>query len=181
MSRTEVLSGIGLKNEAGEYNCFLNVIIQSLWHLTCFREEFLGKKKSLHLHVGDPCAICALYDIFMALSTASADMQTEAVAPTSLRVALSNLYPDSDFFQEKMRCNSCGLESKHLKYTSFFHNINASALRTAKILCDSSFGELLYNVGMSQQLACDPEFGGCGKLNYIHHFLSTPPHVFTAG
>ncbi|RZC78983.1 hypothetical protein C5167_003180 [Papaver somniferum] len=231
---TEVF-GTGLKNKAGEYNCFLNVIIQSLWHLKGIREEFLGKKISSHLHVGDPCVVCALYDIFMALSRASTDMKAEAVAPTSLRVALSNLYPNSNFFQqvnhslqlylmpfyqdhlllfqvdieyedkngdeswdsesnacvahslfgmnifEKMHCHSCGLESKHLKYTSFFHNINASALRTAKSLgADSSFGELLYNVQMNQQLACDPESGGCGKLNYIHQFLSTPPHVFTA-
>ncbi|KAI3894288.1 hypothetical protein MKX03_001835 [Papaver bracteatum] len=239
-SGTEVL-GTGLKNEAGDYNCFLNVIIQSLWHLKRFRDEFLGKKISSHLHVGDPCAVCALYDILMALRTASTDMQTEAVAPTSLRVALSNLYPDSNFFQqaqmndasevmavifdclhrsftsvssgfdeeyeakncngswdceskacvahslfgmnicEKMHCYSCGLESKHLKYTSFFQNINASALRTAKSLgADSSFGELLYSVQMIQQLECDPESGGCGKLNYIHQFLSTPPRVFIA-
>ncbi|CAI9284523.1 unnamed protein product [Lactuca saligna] len=26
---------------------------------------------------------------------------------------------------------------------------------------------------------CDPQDGGCGKLNYIHHILSTPPHIFT--
>ncbi|RZC93212.1 hypothetical protein C5167_029189 [Papaver somniferum] len=237
-SGTEVL-GTGLKNEAGDYNCFLNVIIQTLWHLKRFREEFLGKTISSHLHVGDPCGVCALYDILMALRAASTDMQTEAVAPTSLRVALSNLYPDSNFFQqmndasevmavifdclhrsftsvssgfdeeyeddncngswdceskacvahslfgmnifEKMHCYGCGLESKHLKYTSFFQNINASALRTAKGLdADSSFGELLYNVQMNQQLACDPESGGCGQLNYIHQFLSTPPHVFIA-
>ncbi|MCL7027292.1 hypothetical protein MKW94_004287 [Papaver nudicaule] len=231
---TEVL-GTGLKNEAGEYNCFLNVIIQSLWHLKRFREEFLGKSILSHLHVGDPCAVCALYDIFMALSKASTDTQTEAVAPTSLRVALSNLYPNSNFFQEaqmndasevlavifdclhrsftsnsseidvengswdcaskacvahshfgmnifeQMSCYNCKLESKHLKYTSFFHNVNASALRTAKIMCaDSSFDELLNIVEMNHQLACDPESGGCGKPNYIHHFLSTPPHVFTA-
>ncbi|KAI3899166.1 hypothetical protein MKW92_052276 [Papaver armeniacum] len=240
-SGTEVL-GTGLKNEAGDYNCFLNVIIQSLGHLKRFREEFLGKKISSHLHVGDPCAVCALYDILMALRTASTDMQTEAVAPTSLRVALSNLCPDSNFFQqaqmndasevmavifdclhrsstsvssgfdeeyedkncngswdceskacvahslfgmnirEKMHCHSCGLESKHLNYTSFIHNINASALRTAKesLGADSSFGELLYDVQMNQQFACDPESDGCGKLNYIHQFLSTPPHVFIA-
>lgn len=30
-------------------------------------------------------------------------------------------------------------------------------------------------------LACDPDAGGCGKLNCIHHFLSTPPDVFTIG
>lgn len=34
---------------------------------------------------------------------------------------------------EQMNCFSCGLESRHMKYTSFFHNINASALRTMKV------------------------------------------------
>lgn len=231
--------GTGLKNEVGEYNCFLNVIIQSLWHLRRFRDEFLRRSTSDHVHVGDPCVTCALYDIFAALSMASTDMRREPVAPTSLRIALSNLYPDSNFFQEaqmndasevlgvifdclhrsftsglevsdtesvesnckgswdcantaciahslfgmdvfeRMNCYNCGLESRHLKYTSFFHNINASALRTMKVMCaENSFDELLNLVEMNHQLACDPEAGGCGKLNYIHHILSSPPHVF---
>lgn len=34
---------------------------------------------------------------------------------------------------ECMNCYNCGLESRHLKYTSFFHNINASALRNIKV------------------------------------------------
>ncbi|XP_075101122.1 uncharacterized protein LOC107764486 [Nicotiana tabacum] len=232
--------GTGLKNEVGEYNCFLNVIIQSLWHLRQFRDEFLRRTSSEHDHVGDPCVVCALYDIFTALSMASTEMRREAVAPTTLRIALSNLYPDSNFFQEaqmndasevlgvifdclhrsfistsglsdtesadsscmgswdcsssacivhslfgmdifeRMNCYNCGLESRHLKYTSFFHNINASALRTMKVMCpESSFDELLNLVEMNHQLACDPEVGGCEKLNYIHHILSAPPHVFT--
>ncbi|XP_050376069.1 uncharacterized protein LOC126793558 isoform X2 [Argentina anserina] len=232
--------GTGLKNEVGEYNCFLNVIIQSLWHIRLFRDEFLQRSTSEHVHVGHPCVICALYEIFTALSNASTDTRREAVAPTSLRIALSNLYPESNFFQEaqmndasevlgvifeclhrsytpdssvsdtesvesnclgswdcsnnacivhsmfgmnifeRMNCYNCGLESRHLKYTSFFHNINASALRTMKVMCaESSFDELLNLVEMNHQLACDPEPGGCGKLNYIHHILSTPPHVFT--
>ncbi|KAK7291674.1 hypothetical protein RIF29_07003 [Crotalaria pallida] len=233
------LLGTGLKNEVGEYNCFLNVIIQSLWQIRRFREEFLGRARSEHDHVGNPCVVCALYEIFTALDLASKDSRREAVAPTSLRIALSNLYPDSNFFQEaqmndasevlavifdclhrsftrgssvsdaesvesnctgswdcanrtciahslfgmdifeQMNCYHCGLESRHLKYTSFFHNINANALRTMKVMCaESSFDELLNLVEMNHQLACDPEVGGCGKLNYIHHFLSTPPHVF---
>ncbi|CAL1368049.1 unnamed protein product [Linum trigynum] len=233
--------GTGLQNDVGEYNCFLNVIIQSLWHLRQFRCEFMRRSTSEHVHVGDPCVICALYDIFSALSHASTDVRREAVAPTSLRLALSNLYPDSHFFQEaqmndasevlavifdclhqaftsgssvsdsdsvesnsmgswdctnnnclvhsifgmdvfeRMNCYSCGLESRHLKYTSFFHNINASALRTTKVMCaDSSFDEVLNVVEMNHQLTCDHEVGGCGKPNYIHHILSTPPHVFTA-
>ncbi|KAF7806150.1 uncharacterized protein G2W53_038311 [Senna tora] len=236
------LLGTGLKNEVGEYNCFLNVIIQvaqSLWHLRQFREEFLGRSRSEHVHVGNPCVVCALYEIFTAMDLASKDCNGEAVAPTSLRIALSNLYPDSNFFQEaqmndasevlavifgclhqsftrdssisdtesaesnskgswdcansnciahslfgmdifeRMNCYHCGLESRHLKYTSFFHNINTNSLRTMKVMCsESSFDELLNLVEMNHQLACDPEAGGCGKLNYIHHFLSQPPHVF---
>jgi hypothetical protein len=125
---------------------------------------------------------------------------------------------------EQMNCQSCGVESRHLKYSAFFHNINASALRTMKvrvaakqILCnhlflltlfflfqfiwcinllyplnifflsfqvmcaESSFDELLNLVEMNHQLACDTEAGGCGKPNYTHHILSTPPHVFTTG
>ncbi|KAL3655313.1 hypothetical protein CASFOL_001099 [Castilleja foliolosa] len=232
--------GAGLKNEVGEYNCFLNVIIQSLWHLRRFRDEFLRRSSTEHVHVGDPCVICALYDIFIALGMISKDNRREPVAPTSLRVGLSNLYPDSNFFQEgqmndasevlgvifnclhrsftsasavtdtksvdsrctgswdctnafciahsnfgmdifeRMNCYNCGLESRYLKYTSFFHNINASAVRMMKVMCpESSFDELLNLVEMNHQLACDPEAGGCGKLNYIHHIISAPPHVFT--
>lgn len=73
---------------------------QSLWHLRRFRDEFLRKAESGHVHVGDPCVVCALYEIFTALSDASTDMRREAVAPSSLRIALSNLYPESNFFQE---------------------------------------------------------------------------------
>lgn len=34
---------------------------------------------------------------------------------------------------ERLNCYNCGLESRRMKYTSFFHNINASALRTMKV------------------------------------------------
>ncbi|KAF5201079.1 Ubiquitin carboxyl-terminal hydrolase-related protein [Thalictrum thalictroides] len=239
MNKLDVV-GTGLRNEVGEYNCFLNVIIQSLWHLKRFRDEFLRTSTTKHVHVGDPCVVCALYGIFTALNVAYMDSRREAVAPTQLRIALSNLYPNSNFFREaqmndasevlavifdclhrsctsspsisdteseesncsgswdcanssciahtlfgmdifeRMNCYNCGLESKHLKYTSFFHHINGSALRTMKAMCaDSSFDELLNLVEMNHQLACDTEAGGCGKLNHIHHILSGPPHVFT--
>ena len=32
----------GLQNETGEYNCFLNVIIQCLWHCRDFRERLMA-------------------------------------------------------------------------------------------------------------------------------------------
>ena len=37
-AKTVPESALNLRNEAGEYNCFLNVIIQALWHLQPFRE-----------------------------------------------------------------------------------------------------------------------------------------------
>ncbi|KAL2935906.1 Inactive ubiquitin carboxyl-terminal hydrolase 54 [Bienertia sinuspersici] len=73
--------GAGLLNEIGEYNCFLNVIIQSLWHLSQFREEFLKRSPADHVHVGDPCVVCALYDILTALSVASGDASSESSDP----------------------------------------------------------------------------------------------------
>ena len=39
---------------------------------------------------------------------------------------------------EQLNCNSCELESRHMKYTSFFHNINASALRNMKVKRDTN-------------------------------------------
>lgn len=45
---------------------------------------------------------------------------------------------------EQMNCYSCGLESRHLKYTSFFHNINASALRTMKVSHRKIFCTITY-------------------------------------
>ncbi|KAI4326660.1 hypothetical protein MLD38_031949 [Melastoma candidum] len=234
---TDVI-GTGLQNEAGEYNCFLNVIIQSLWHIRQFRDKFLNRSPLDHAHVGDPCVVCALHEIFTALGLSAADVQREPVSPTSMRIALSNLYPDSNFFQEgqmndasevlgvifdclhksftrnsgapndesadgdskgswdckdclvhslfgmdileRMNCRNCGLESRHLMYTSFFHNINASALRMMKMMSTQSpLEELLDLVEMIHRLPCDSDAGGCGKLNCINHFLSAPPHVFT--
>ena len=43
--------GKGLDNPTGEYNCFLNVIIQSLWQLESFRDELVA------LSEGGPAAV----------------------------------------------------------------------------------------------------------------------------
>lgn len=75
--------------------------LQSLWHLRRFREELLADSSMQHVHVGNPCVVCALRDIFMGLDTPIHNSSSrDAVAPIALRVALSALYSDSDFFQE---------------------------------------------------------------------------------
>ncbi|CAI9761074.1 unnamed protein product [Fraxinus pennsylvanica] len=161
--------GPGLENEVVEYNCFLNAIIQSLWHLRRFRDEFL-KSSSWHVHFGDPCAICALSDIFISLRTPSMNTRREAVDPTYLRVALSKLYPDGKFFHEM---NVDSEELGKIFDGKFLQEINDASEVLGVMHKGKSFDELLNLVEMTRQLAC-----GCGKLNHIHHFLSAQPRIF---
>ncbi len=45
----------GLQNSAGELNCFLNVILQCLWHCSCFRTAVMAWHSSVyevwHVHL----------------------------------------------------------------------------------------------------------------------------------
>ncbi|XVF79442.1 hypothetical protein PTKIN_Ptkin14bG0223400 [Pterospermum kingtungense] len=102
--------GTGLQNEIGTNNCFLNVIIESLWHMRRFRDEFFGRWRSCHAHVGEPCVVCALYQIFTSLRTAyifqkgekkiaSTNAQRKPVSPTRLRKALLSYGEQSNNFQ----------------------------------------------------------------------------------
>ena len=45
----------GLQNLTGEYNCFLNVVVQCLWHCRAFHKGFMG----LPLPVVQVCSIHA--------------------------------------------------------------------------------------------------------------------------
>ena len=55
----------GLENETGSNNCFLNVIIQSFWHLTSFRTSFqLNSYDHSHSSVS-LCLICELRVYFI--------------------------------------------------------------------------------------------------------------------
>lgn len=56
----------GLQNQTGEYNCFLNVIVQCLWHchefrkgLLCLGPQLLQARKS---NITMQCAACESFD-----------------------------------------------------------------------------------------------------------------------
>ncbi|KAF5960980.1 hypothetical protein HYC85_002189 [Camellia sinensis] len=85
--------GPGLRN-VGENNCFINVIVQSLWHLRTFRGKFLRRSTPAHVHIKDPCIVCELRGIFIALREAKEG--DDAVSPTTLRIALSK-WQDCNF------------------------------------------------------------------------------------
>ncbi|KAL7189987.1 hypothetical protein ACSBR1_039597 [Camellia fascicularis] len=60
----------------GENNCFINVIVQSLWHLRTFRGKFLGRSTPAHAHphIKDPCIVGELRGIFTTLREAKEEM-----------------------------------------------------------------------------------------------------------
>ena len=56
----EVEAKKGLQNRVGEQNCFLNVVIQGLWHLRSFRDKFQSSTAE-HRHAAQgSCIHCAL-------------------------------------------------------------------------------------------------------------------------
>eukprot|EP00192_Tetraselmis_astigmatica_P005526 CAMPEP_0117673744 /NCGR_PEP_ID=MMETSP0804-20121206/14645_1 /TAXON_ID=1074897 /ORGANISM="Tetraselmis astigmatica, Strain CCMP880" /LENGTH=515 /DNA_ID=CAMNT_0005482521 /DNA_START=1 /DNA_END=1548 /DNA_ORIENTATION=+ len=106
LEESQVAAGVGLRNDIGEYNCFLNVIVQCLWHLSNFRHSMLTGDPQVH-DAND--VVRALYHLFQAFdevdkrskATATAGMESagkaaeeqgaakRVVSPTELREALS--------------------------------------------------------------------------------------------
>ena len=48
----------GLRNEAGEYNCFLNVIVQCLWRCADFRQQVRRAGGQVECRVATPSVAC---------------------------------------------------------------------------------------------------------------------------
>lgn len=76
----------GLYNSIGLHHCFLNVCIQSLWHLHSFRQQFL--QQTTHQHIVEPCIYCALKTIFIQYQSSNQLI----IPPDVLRTALAQLY-----------------------------------------------------------------------------------------
>ncbi|PRW57724.1 ubiquitin carboxyl-terminal hydrolase [Chlorella sorokiniana] len=97
---TEALALAGLRNEAGEYNCFLNVVVQCLWRCAEFRQQVAGWDASFQAR--DP-VLAALHALFAQLEQQEAARSSAAarggngggrlppVDPAPLREALAAL------------------------------------------------------------------------------------------
>ncbi|KDO29892.1 hypothetical protein SPRG_04959 [Saprolegnia parasitica CBS 223.65] len=83
----------GLRNETGENNCFLNVVVQSLFHLQTFRDAFGAITR--HACPGDGrCVFCALATVFEML-TPGDKIATTTCHSDALRAVLSTLSASS--------------------------------------------------------------------------------------
>eukprot|EP00656_Telonema_subtile_P055968 TRINITY_DN8834_c0_g1_i5.p1 TRINITY_DN8834_c0_g1~~TRINITY_DN8834_c0_g1_i5.p1 ORF type:complete len:782 (-),score=256.04 TRINITY_DN8834_c0_g1_i5:220-2565(-) len=93
---------MGLSNAVGERNCFLNVVIQSLWHLQGFRQKFLmtcdecmSNESTTPGNAQSEAVLSALYNVFTAYNAAlEGDSCERVVESTSLREALSKVNDD---------------------------------------------------------------------------------------
>lgn len=97
----EYVATPGLQNEYKEYNCFLNVIVQCLWHCRTFLEPVLERATALEAAGEVPRELIRLLRTFesevrLRSEAATADEQgiaqrRQVVAPTRLRIALDKI------------------------------------------------------------------------------------------
>ncbi|RVW23960.1 hypothetical protein CK203_082581 [Vitis vinifera] len=112
--------GTSLKKSLAQYDCFLDVIITSLWHLRWFRFELQRRREIPHAHAGNPCVFCSLCNTFTVLSLSPVCWKKDVVAPCLARWLWSDLYPDNIFFQEDMYMDS--------SFDKLLKLVNASSL-----------------------------------------------------
>ncbi|KAL4450736.1 hypothetical protein ABPG77_001092 [Micractinium sp. CCAP 211/92] len=84
----------GLRNETGEYNCFLNVIIQCLWRCADFRRQVMAWGPDVCAH--DP-VFAALHSLFHAF--AAEEAQRRAGGPLTGTAARRGLIDPSELRQ----------------------------------------------------------------------------------
>jgi len=94
----------GIANPRGEYNCFLNVVIQALWHVHAFRDAVLMAESKDEL-------VLALQQIFAELSATEAAAEEgvttgegiSPISPEGLRLALSATFSEGVERRFKLR------------------------------------------------------------------------------
>lgn len=142
----------GLTNEFGENNCFLNVIIQSLYHLKAFRNNF--NQQGEHTHepgVTDrSCPLCALKMIFTNYQFGD----QSALPPNALRDALHILYSKQSRFQRGQLNDAA---EAHLEILQCLHNVVSglplnSEEENCKPVC---FVHRVFCMNIVEYLKCD--------------------------
>ncbi|KAH3767892.1 inactive ubiquitin carboxyl-terminal hydrolase 54 [Pelomyxa schiedti] len=83
----------GLNNPFGHNNCFVNVVLQALWHLSSFLLWF--EHQHGHFHNTTACVFCALAYIFQQFRISN----TDSIPPDTLRFTLHVLFAQQSKFQ----------------------------------------------------------------------------------
>ncbi|KAK9801357.1 hypothetical protein WJX73_009686 [Symbiochloris irregularis] len=184
----------GLQNNIGEYNCFLNVILQCLWRCHDFRVAFMEQDPSC---LQDHPVVAALLQLFGALSDQEAyqqqllagRLQAQAAKrkcvvldPSVLREALANVEEGRPFRLGEMNDAAEVL-------TALYDAMGRMA--GGAQLVDTYFGQRIQESGVPSlatllrltehqgQKSCDKDAHGCGRLcDPQHKLLGDAPPVF---
>ena len=142
----------GLLNPTGHNNCFLNVVIQALFHLKNFREKFdeLSQQNCPHREE-EPCVFCNLKGIFEQYQSSD----EINIAPDTLRKTLAFLYrPEMKFQLEKIddagEALDAVLEMLHRALCNFEKSAPQQGTDVCHCVAHSVFG-----MELKEQLVCN--------------------------
>ena len=153
----------GLSNAAGEYNCFLNSLVQALYRLRCFRGHLLKssvpERSPPQRDISrDLAVVRSLQNLFLALEggarllrdplAAGGSSGNEAVAPTALRLALASLAPGGG--EAAVNAMADAAEVLSSMYDCFLRV--SSAFRAAS---DVSPVQAMFGLEMSEFVFCE--------------------------
>ena len=169
-------SAQGLSNATGEYNCFLNSIVQALFHVRCFRDHLLRSRvlpRAANLEQQRSIALVrALGDLVEALEhgaalrrDAGAAGAQQAVAPTALRLALAELSAAGG--EGAMNAMADAAEVLSALYEAF--QAVSVANRPGVAPADTSIGRM-FGIGVREAAHCNA--AGCGKVTHSIAFNS---------
>ena len=65
----------GLENQTGQHSCFVNVVVQTLWGVTAFRDEFLEAEAQPNAAAADRSIFAAMKDVCSMMEAPSADAE----------------------------------------------------------------------------------------------------------
>ena len=124
----------GLSNMFGQYNCFLNVIIQSLWHLPAFRNALLNLPTALPDNGAshkDAAVVRALHNVFAAFSHAPPEAQQTAAQKDAEVQSASNDSAPAQQLQQQEQAESSGSAAASEADAAVRQSVSPDELREA--------------------------------------------------
>ncbi|CDW73817.1 ubiquitin carboxyl-terminal hydrolase-related protein [Stylonychia lemnae] len=111
----------GLKNEDGQYNCYMNVVVQVLWHLDSVRKALIDFSKVELNHLKDFREYKFLQELQALFRQLQEDQSTDSFSINCMRRELFKLFYEEQLFEVNQKGDSseallCLLRIIHLAY-----------------------------------------------------------------
>ena len=180
-----VVGGKGLENQTGQNNCFLNTVLQALWHCPSFKENFISAGKEHKCSEGldvDPqfadlpttCLFCAIMELFAEYASS----KNSVLPPHIVRKVLAWIFAGEERFQmghmeDVVECFEAILYRLHLTANSSVDSCNPSC-----------FVHRTFSLTVAEKKSfccqpCDKAKAGVNPFVYaapVHYF---PSNLFT--